>query len=324
MKGARYEVLRIRNFLQHSPDQITEIRSEYTIRNNGDKGLQDIFILSSNFLTNLHVVDSENVEYPLMTNSDTEKLLEFQSKDDEAYRDLLRKVQKREKYLIWIKIPPNRKMEPDETRLIYLDYEAKIPSKPDLGLLDKMKQYFRIRNKPILLHIEHENQFSVFFTLQKPKDYHIKPSDVCDVDRGTVISTRDGVDLPYRYDETDAGLTLYIKPNSNIVLSYSPHVKPSVMMFPVFSILALILFAGFLSAIPYMLDVDLPGLISGTVPSLPVLQLQTIHDHRIELSIFVISSSLVIPQLIPNVAIRNKKSALYFVPIVLVLPAFLF
>lgn len=306
--NGHYEIIRTRNFLEHSPDQITSVRTEYTIRNiDSQRSLDNIFLVYDKFLPNLHVTDSENIEYPIMSNSDTLNLLEHDGKDDDMARNMLSLVKECKKYVIWIKIPPNRKIQPNETRLLHLGYEKK----------KNVKHSPKHRNVPILLRIKPRKRSSVHFTLKKPKDYYIPVPESTKKGSNKKTSIRD--DPSFHYDETDTSLTFFVESDLDAVVSYKPHVKRSVMLFPAASFAMLTILAMALLLASACLDSTLPA-----APYCSTSPFLAIADHKIELLIFVVSSSLVIPQLFPNVVIRNRWSYVYLVPITCALLSLLY
>ena len=76
------EVLRIRYFLDHNSKQVTHVKSEFTIKSNRKKDpVDNIFLTFGSFLPNLDVVDAEGTKYPIMTNKDTQTLLEIMKEE---------------------------------------------------------------------------------------------------------------------------------------------------------------------------------------------------------------------------------------------------
>ena len=87
--------------------------------------------------------------------------------------------------------------------------------------------------------------------------------------------------------------------------------KPSIITLPTASIVLLTSFSLFLIGIQnYANDVG--------YDDLPLL-FENLLDRNIELSLFIVSSSLVIPRFISNIEIRHSYFWLYFVPIIIII-----
>ena len=105
MKNDQFiEVLRIRYFLEHDSEQITHVKSEFTIKsNNKDGPVDNIFLTFGSFLPNLDVIDAEGTKYPIMTNKDTRTLLEImkeESPDSQHISQLMEDFNDRKTILI--------------------------------------------------------------------------------------------------------------------------------------------------------------------------------------------------------------------------------
>ncbi len=301
--GQLVEIIRIRNYLTHNHKQITKIKQEYTIRSNKSLGFVDnVFLAFNGFLPNLKVNDSEGTEYPIMPNSDLRLLLEAKLDDGEDVKTLLDDINAHKIFVIWIKIPPNKKLSANETRILYVNYEnKKIPGK--------------LASNFVFLNVSADLSFPVFWIFEKPKDYDITSQyayTIIDNKLKNIESWKKS--KSFHYDNTVESSGIIVKPESdNVVICYSFRPKPAIVALPAASILLLISFSAFLILIQHMTagGYEFPS------------HIKQLLDYKIELSIFVISSSFIIPRFVSNPEIRHNLFWLYFVPVLLTLIFFL-
>lgn len=168
-KGKRYEIVRTRNFLDHRHGQVTQIDTEVTIRC-GDKAIDNIVLHSMDFLPGLRVVDSSGEECPLLSNEDVRKILHLEGGSDRLGSGLggiLDGINKRQIRLLWIKIPPHKRLQANEVRIIHLKYDH---SKGRGGLLSAARSWQR---GSILIEVPSHLPFPAFWILRKPEHYDI-------------------------------------------------------------------------------------------------------------------------------------------------------
>ena len=300
------EILRVRNFLEHNHKQITNIESEFTITSNKKNGtIDNIFLTFHNFLPNLKIVDSEGTEYPIMSNTDTKMLLEImqEKNDSEELARLIQDVKGRKIFLIWIKIPPNKKLLSNETRILHLYFDNTKINKS---------------GKRILLDVSSNLSFPVFWIFKKPTDYNITNQisytvkDEKLTNKKSWKNTRDG---SFYYADTERTSTLLVKPNQDkLIISYSFKPKASIIMLPMTSIVLLVSFSSFLIVVQNSAAYGWYWIS----PSLA----ENLLERKIELSLFIVSLSLIIPKFIVNAEIRHSYFWLWFVPIVLAIVFF--
>lgn len=126
--GSEISILRQRYFIDHTSNSQTFITQEYTIIAN-NKGIDNIFIEVPHFLLNLKIFDSDDEQLPLVPNDYTYALLEdtiektsgTRKKELEEYYE---EFTSRKRYLLWIKLPPLKKMDKDQIKIINLEYDA--------------------------------------------------------------------------------------------------------------------------------------------------------------------------------------------------------
>ncbi len=95
-----------------------------------------------------------------MTNSDFRLLLEAMSDDGKDVKNLIEDIDECSIFVIWIKIPPNKKLQANETRLLYVNFENK-------------KTTGRLTKNFVFLNVSDNLSFPVFWIFEKPKDYDI-------------------------------------------------------------------------------------------------------------------------------------------------------
>ncbi len=119
--------------------------------------MDNIFLTYGEFLPNLKVTDSDETEYPIMSNADVRLLLQFMQEDGKNVNDLRQQVDKGIIFLIWIKVPPNKKLKSNEVRILHVGYEKKKEDRNDMNVLD----------------VSPNHAFPVFWIFKKPQDYDI-------------------------------------------------------------------------------------------------------------------------------------------------------
>ncbi len=305
MTNAQFiEVLRIRYFLEHDSEQVTRVKSEFTIKsNNKDGQVDNIFLTFGSFLPNLDVVDAEGTKYPIMTNKDTRTLLEImkeENPDSQHISQLMEDFNDRTTALIWIKVPPNKKLQLNEVRILNLNFETK-------------KMRHRTHNH-IFLNVSSDLPFPVFWILRNPQNFKITNKKYYTIKNNKLLdkgSWSDSANNIFFVSDTMESSSILVKPyQTDILISYSFKPDRSIITLPIASISLLIGFSISLIVAQYYT-------ISNAYNS-PKL-VEDLLDLKIELSLFVVSASLFIPRFIDNVVIRHKYLWWYFVPIVLII-----
>ena len=302
------EILRIRYFLEHNSEQITRVKSEFTIRCNREgEPIDNIFLTFKSFLPNLNVIDAERTKYPIMTNNDTLNLLDIikeENSDSQDISQLIQDIRNQKIFLIWIKIPPNKKLRPNEVRILYLNFE-------------NQKAINRKQNH-IFLNVSSDLPFPVFWILKKPSDYNIVNQKYYMIENNRLTNKKSWAENANRifyYNNTVHSSTILVKPNQlNMLLSYSFTPKRSIIVLPIASVCLLIIFSATLIIAQYYTTCCNFG-----NPKLA----EDLLKRKIELSLFVVSASLIIPRFISNVEIRHKYLWWYFAPIGLILISFI-
>ena len=249
--------------------------------------MDNIFLMYGEFLPNLKVTDSDETEYPIMSNADVRLLLQFMQEDGKNVNDLRQQVDKGIIFLIWIKVPPNKKLKPSEVRILHVDYEKKNEGRNDMNVLD-------VSSNPA---------FPVFWIFKKPQDYDVTDR-YCVTKQGDEIkwsTWRQDMSGMLRYHDTPESSVLLVRPeNQKVVLAYSFSPKVSVMALPVASLILLTSFSLFLIMVQVSESLSM---------------FKELLEHKLELALFVASSSIIIPRFINNVEIRHRIFWVYFVPV---------
>ena len=218
-----------------------------------------------------------------MTNNDTKMLLEIKKEDNKKLEELIADIESHKIFLIWIKIPPNKKLQPNEVRIINLTFEVR-----------EINNRFRNR---IYLDVSSNLPFPVFWIFKKPDDYNMT-NQYCHIIEDNKLKNRttwkEGNNKLFYYDNTYNNATIIVKSDqTHLLVSYSFIPKPSIITLPTASIVLLTSFSLFLIGIQnYANDVG--------YDDLPLL-FENLLDRNIELSLFIVSSSLVIPRFISNI-----------------------
>lgn len=309
-KGKRYEIVRTRNFLDHRHGQVTQIDTEITIRCGG-KAIDNIVLHSMDFLPGLRVVDSSGEEYPLLSNKDVRNVLRLDGSDlpGSSLGDILDAINKRQIRLLWIKIPPHKRLQANEVRIIHLKYDH---SKGRGGLLSAARSWHR---GSILIEVPSQLPFPAFWILRKPEHYDIVRRRYSRIEgdiQKPMGSWKDNGDAVFCNDSETSVQFNVDRRQGGAVLSYALRPKRSVLALPVAAVVLL-------SLLPVALGLAPLVAASGTPIGSAVDELLR---HELPLLLFVVATSMVVPRFIDDAYIRNGLLPLYLVPIALALYAF--
>lgn len=306
--GNRFEIVRIRNFVNHDHGQATDVDMEITIQSASE--VSDHIILESpGFLPNLRMSDSSGEEYPLMSTKYLQIMLEDAvaggGPGRPAAARLLADVVSRKAYLLWFKIPPSRALRPHEARVLHLTYEH---PKSRVGLPGGIR---RLRTGPIAIRVPPALPFPAFWILNKPAGYNVSGGRYSRIEDGVAVdggSWEDNADAVF-CKNTEKSTSLHVRPDENgAVLSYSLAPKKIVLALPVAAIAMLSLLAASLAAGPHL---------GGDGPLRPIVD--AVVRHEVPLLLFIIASSMVVPRFIDDAYLRGGLLWLYFVPVGLAL-----
>lgn len=302
----KYSILRVKNVLDHDRDRVRHTRSEYTLESATDN-LGDILIVFPKFLPNLKVSDSDGTAYPIIPNEHAKAELAENGRDAIGHPDatqILDDIEKQHKFLVWVKIPPNKHMNDGEVRIIYFDYDSEKK--------DTSPSNWLTHRKKIVLNVT-PVEFPVFWVLKKPEGYDLGNIEYHELYEHAKLSSSKLSENPnVRLHQTTDSHSFHIKkPSEYVAVSYSFHPKRSVVALP-------IIFGTFLTLLSLVLIADLALTIN--TPS----DVSLLTSEKFTLAIFIMASAMVIPRLIPYVEIRHGYRWWYatlFVPVAIYLAA---
>lgn len=310
--GDYVQILRQRYFVNHNPDAKTLLVEEYTIIGNKNK-VDNIILQSYDFLPNLTVYDSDGEELPIMPNNYTLILIESwikQARDEKQQnhlRRILKEIESKKLYLIWIKLPPGKKLEMNQSKVISLKYAAK-----------KEKS----KNKIIWLELFSNKNHSIFYIIKYPEDHFLNNRKIKftqqngkkQIRRGWKKHTRDRM----YFTETNDSICITVKPNlkNQVVLLYKFAPARHIIAFPILVIAFLTLSSLYLvelSSCPVSSDdmttnCLLPEFLRPGDPSY-------LLSRSVDIGVAIIVASFVLPRLIRNAYIRHRMLLAYFVPV---------
>lgn len=166
-----------------------------------------------------------------------------------------------------------------------------------------------IQNR-IFLNISSNLSFPVFWILKNPQDFKITNKKYYTIEDNRLLDKRswsDSTNNVFFDNDTMESSSIFVKSyQTDILISYSFKPDRSIITLPIASIYLLVAFSISLIVAQYYTisnDYNSPKLV------------EDLLDLKIELSLFVVSASLVIPRFISNVVIRHKYFWWYFVPI---------
>ena len=286
----KYTILRVRNFLDHDRNRVTHIRSEYTLQSGLD-GFSNIILRFNNFLPNLKVTGADGTEYPVMPNDYIKLLLKNSNVridhlgNEQLHDDILH----HKKFLIWIKVPHNKKFEPNEVGVIYLDYDVE---------KDRLHphNWLKGRKKRIVFDVS-PVEHPVFWVLKKPEGYDLADIKYYEIgEHGKLSPLSSSVKTPDVYlNKTANSESFHIKKRStSVAVSYSFKPKQSITTLP-------FIFGVVLTLLTGALVIDLINITFDSINNAI-----SIASEKFTLGIFILASTMVIPRLISHVEIRHE------------------
>ena len=287
--GGSMEIIRQRLFIDHDSKNQKGITVEYTIRSKLDK-LKNIFLNYEKFLPNLIIRDEKESTLPLMSSKDIELLYNYHIEINNGDQKLqlqneLKDIKDNKKYLIWISLK-NEPLLKNEIKTFTLTYM------PEIQNVKKPKIFIKInkQNYPVYCSLFSPNSFN----FNKP-EFTILKNDVIE----TITTPPKHVNIYNSYQSMSLRVTTEI--DYDLVLAYSLGALPS---FKTLTQLGSFL----LSSLPIAFLLITNQNISGYEPFI---------QKQIEIALFVIGASLLLPNIQPNYSIKRSLMLWYILPIAL-------
>lgn len=299
--GGEASILRQRIFVNHTPKAQKMISEEFTINSNTDN-VSNIVLQFTKFLPNLTAYDESGDVLPLMTNELTRAMIsDWGDRSSDEMRtelnQLLDEMESQSIYVVWIKLPTNKIMSKDSNMVLKLEYDVEINNDG--------------RNLTILISSVSHN---VFYTLTKPEDYNFQTTQIIWYDNKDKMQSIDSWDKDRQdklySNKTHDAITLTSKPEIKqaLILNYSFFPKKSIIILPVIGVMFLISFSS------YFLSLQLCHVDEHCIL---VITKTKMMEKSLEIGIFIITASLVLPRLVHNHLIRYGVLLAITIPIAL-------
>ena len=205
-------------------------------------------------------------------------------------------------FLLWIKLPADRRLMQKEARVITLEYDL---PKQETDKKEKILEF-------------HSAQYEVFYTITKPDEYDFDNMDF-------EIFETDGIKLknpkqtwkkkaekgdPFYFNENQQSVSIRVNPNVDVFIrfTYSFKAKRSVVTLPTLSLYLLIGASIVLLLANFDYYATNCHQIQACMPSL-------FKDKQAEIGIGIVGGSLIIPSLINNPDIRNSLKFRFIAPL---------
>lgn len=288
----KIKILRLRLFILHEHREQISIESEYTIKSKS-KGLENIMIVTDGFMPNLKVKDNDGHVLSVMTREDTQRLIRQYIKKSHGerrtkYEDLLSKISSGQLHVVWIKLPKSRAMIKNEIRTFVLAYSP----------------YETESNSLLTIQVK-ERTYTLYYTLFAPDEFDFKNTRYrLNKDNAIKPSAEkpDNVQTFKTYNSTIFRITSKFKDNFEILYSFKPASASSMP-----TKIGLWTLAGFAAAILALKHV----VFWGEPPDIAVF------SRQIEIGLFTIGGSLLLPQLASNRFVRSRYTKWYWIPVAL-------
>ena len=286
--GGSMEIIRQRLFIDHDSKSQKAITVEYTIRSKLDK-LKNIFLNYEKFLPNLIIQDAKNSMLPLMSSKDIELLYNYHIEITDGGQKLelqneLKDIKDNKKYLIWVSLK-NDPLLKNEIRTFTLSYMPEIQNVKRPTILIKINK----QNYPVYYSLFSSNNFN----FNKPKFTILKDNMV-----KTINTPPKHVNIYNSYQSMSLRITTEI--DYDLILTYSFGILPSSKSLTVCG-------SFILSSLPIAFLIIATKNISG---------FELFTQKQIEIALFVIGASLVLPSIQPDLSIRRSLMLWYLLPII--------
>lgn len=307
--GTEITVIRQRFFVDYTSESKKIFTEEYTLmcKTINKNGIDNIFIKSSKLLPNLKIYDSDGTNLALVTNILTRalinNLIRYSTKDSvkKELQNLLKDIDDRKIFLLWIKLPHLKRFHTNESRVIFLEYEA---TKEETKIKDRVLEF-------------HSAPHEVFYVVTPPNDYEFDKEEIEYYDSEKKIFVKQKENWisnkgdPYFFNENQDSVTIRIRPNTqqNILFTYSFKPKKSIIAFPYIAL-------GLLASAAFLIAFSKFDLFMDVCHSINLCNFgNPFADRQIQYELGIITASLVVPRLIQNTEIRHSLRRLYLIPI---------
>lgn len=231
--GTELQIIRKRFFIDYTSKTEKHFAEEYTLRciSNNKRGVDNLFLKIPKMLPSLRIFDSDGEELPLLTNKLLDALIQTQIDSASEEKDVQDKLKQMKSdlsdhkyFILWIKLPPNKKMKNGEARVVTLEYEAK---KEDLAAKTHIQE---LRSE----------KYEVFYVIKPPKDYEIHNPNLLIYDKENEWWLKRDPKSPNKkgnpvyYDDEHNLVSVRIKPEiqDDIVLTYAFSPYRSIVKLP--------------------------------------------------------------------------------------------
>jgi len=317
--GTEIEILRERFFIDHVSTDTRKLERELTMisRTDNKNGVDNIFIKVSKLLPNLKIFDSDGTVLPLITNKYTVALIEQTISDSrdlvliESLTSLLKDIRKYTTFLLWIKLPHDKKFYPNDSRVITMKYDANKENSTNSFDLEFLS----------------ESNHEVFYIITPPKDYEFDKKKIIinegseeklekDYSKGWKNEKGD----PFYFNEYSDSITIRVNPRiqakTSLNYSFTPSKKAKSFVKGILTILIIAPLVTMLSKACYPMNEN-----CSTIPG--IFDLDLISTKILEIDIAVMGAALIIAGLIHNLDVREKFKWWFFIPITLAIIAIL-
>ena len=287
------EIIRQRLFISHDQKKQQSIKNEYTIKSKIDD-LTNIVIVLDKFLPNLVVHDNDGSVLPVITTNETLQLFQyFSTNGSEKRRKIIEhictNITSNKLHVLWIKIPKNRSMSKDEIRIITLNYSPHHPDKLEPMLQMKIKK----------------QSHSLYYTLFTPDEFDFDSTLYGSINNKKIVYSQTPPDHVEKFKTFDSNLLRIpadIEDGFEIKYSFKPK---SASIAPMqIGVITLLLLPSIFLVLRYLVFWNDP-------PDLDIFA------KHVEVGLFVIGGSLILPQLTSNHSIRAKYKWYYLASIIL-------
>ena len=286
------EVLRQRLFISHDHKGQKNIVHEYTIRSKID-GLSNIIILSEKFLPNLLAHDEKGNTLSIMPSKYVNALLRMHINEKQGYEKrkleaIMSKINNDQLHLIWLKLSKDTILQKNEFKTITLTYAPKIR---DPNFIFKMK----IKNLP----------FPLYYTLYTPEDFDFDKTRYIYIKDDDFVSNYTKPNFVEMFKTYNSNMIRIVSKKSfSFIIEYSFRPTGHSTIATIIGLVTLSFLAGILLVTKWIIFPHYS------------YHFDVLEKH-VEIGLFVIGASLILPRLTSNDSIRIRYAKKYIIPILL-------
>jgi len=208
---AGLSVIRNRHLVTHISPTEAEIVDEVTLFNASAQELTDILITRPIFMPGLRVLDYDGSDLAYLPNESAKELIASQLGADPKYKKLLELMDRDELFVLWIKLPKDRPIKPNDARVVKLSYIYEKNPETLLLSIFSIPRFKKTKVTPP------DEKYSTFYVIRPPSNFRIRKKIL---KKAKIVENREEEltpELGFYDDSTDRLIALRVPPSDATV-----------------------------------------------------------------------------------------------------------